>query len=150
VLQTPEQKHAYSTARDRARRRLLPWAVADTYATRYATVGRNLYDEQEEAFAWRTETPINRGPERPAQLGEDRRRRDRVPQMPGQERHHLPAHLKVRHIPVQVDPVRALHIQHSMPVEQLAHRHRLRHRHRLPATSTFAQPQTRRSEAKPR
>jgi len=46
-----------AAARDWARRRLLPWAVADTYATRFATVGRILFDEQEEAFAWRTETP---------------------------------------------------------------------------------------------
>jgi len=55
---TTEQKLAYTTARDWPRRqRLLPWAVADTYATWYATAGRNLFDEQEEAFEWWTETP---------------------------------------------------------------------------------------------
>jgi len=54
---TTEQKHACTTARDRARRQLLPWAVADTDATWYATVGRTLFDEQQEAFDWWTETP---------------------------------------------------------------------------------------------
>jgi len=54
---TAEQKHAYSTVRDLARQQLLPWAVAGTYATWYATVGRNLFDEQDEAFQLWTETP---------------------------------------------------------------------------------------------
>jgi len=52
---TTEQKHAYATARNWAGRQLLPWAVAD--ATWYATAERNLFDEQEEAFDWWTQTP---------------------------------------------------------------------------------------------
>jgi len=50
-------EHAYTTARDWVRRQLLPWAVADTDATWYATVGRTLFEEHEEAFGWWTETP---------------------------------------------------------------------------------------------
>jgi len=53
---TTEQKHAHTTARDWARRQLLPWAVADTYPTWFATVGRNLFDGQEEALQWWVET----------------------------------------------------------------------------------------------
>ena len=43
---TTEQKHAYTVARDWARQQLLPWAVADTYATWFATIGRNIFDDQ--------------------------------------------------------------------------------------------------------
>ena len=37
---------------------------------------------------------------------QDRRRRNRITQMRSQKRHHLPAHLKVRHVTVEVDPFR--------------------------------------------
>jgi hypothetical protein len=52
----------------------------------------------------------------------DRRGRDRLLQMPGHERHHLPADLQVRHIAVQVDPIHAPHVQRHMPVQQIVHR----------------------------
>jgi len=54
---TTEQKRAYDTARTWARAQLLPWGVANSYAGWFATVGRNLFDEQEEAFDRWTETP---------------------------------------------------------------------------------------------
>jgi len=40
-----------------ARQQYLPWAVAAAYAEWYATVGRNLFDDQEEAFEWWAATP---------------------------------------------------------------------------------------------
>ena len=62
-----------------------------------------------------------------ADLVHDRRRRDRITQMRGHERHHLPGHLQVRHIAVQVDPIQALHIQVHMPVKHIIYRHRRSH-----------------------
>src|SRR5437899_6915281 len=44
--------------------------------------------------------------------------------MPSHERHDLPAHLQIRHVPVQVDPIQALHIQHHVPIEEIVDRHR--------------------------
>jgi hypothetical protein len=52
-----------------------------------------------------------------AHLPEQRRRREREPQVPGQERHHLRTRLQDRHIGVEIDPVQAFDIQYDMPVE---------------------------------
>jgi hypothetical protein len=70
--------------------------------------------------------------------------------MPVQERHHLPTHLQVRHIAVQVDPIQALDVQGHLPIKHTVHRQRAGHRHRLPALQGPDQPEARRSEAKPR
>ena len=42
-----------------------------------------------------------------------------IAQMLPQERRHLTTHLQVRHIPVEVDPVQALHIQTHVPIEKI-------------------------------
>src|SRR2546421_4102859 len=55
--------------------------------------------------------------------------------MPGQEQHHLPRNLQVRHVPVEVHPVRALQIQRHLTIEHVVDRHRTL-RHRAPHTST--------------
>jgi hypothetical protein len=77
-------------------------------------------------------------PEPGADLLQDRRRRDAVAQMPGHEPHDLTAYLQFRHIPVQIDPIQALHIQHYMIIKQIVHRHRRSHTHQpgrtLPAS----------------
>ena len=70
---------------------------------------------------------VHRRAERGADLLHDRRRRDRIAQMRGHKRHHLPAHLQVRHIAVQIDPIQALHIQAHMPVKHIVYRHRRSH-----------------------
>lgn len=67
-----------------------------------------------------------------------------------QKRHHLPGHLQIWHIPVQINPVQALHIQRHMPIKQIIHPHHIGHRHSMPAPHPPDQPQARRSEAKPR
>ena len=70
---------------------------------------------------------LHRPHEPVADLGEQRRRRDRVPQMPGQEHHHLPTRLQVRHVGVQQHPVHALDLQRHMAVEHLIDIRRPRH-----------------------
>jgi hypothetical protein len=40
--------------------------------------------------------------------------------MSGHEPDDLTADLQLRHVPVQVDPIQALHIQHHMPVQQVS------------------------------
>jgi hypothetical protein len=72
-----------------------------------------------------THGPAERRPD----LVQDRRGRDRVAQVRGQERHDLPADLQVRHIGVQVDPVQTLQIQRDLPVQDIVDRHRHRRRH---------------------
>ena len=42
-----------------------------------------------------------------------------------QKRHHLPAHLQVRHVAVQIDPIQTLHIEPHMPVKHIVDRHRI-------------------------
>jgi len=54
---TTEQRNAYTTARERARRQLLPWAVADTYAPLVRIVGRTCSTSRRKLFEWWTETP---------------------------------------------------------------------------------------------
>jgi hypothetical protein len=54
---------------------------------------------------------------------QQRRRRDRKPQMPGQETHHLTGHLQSRHPTIEVDPIKALTIQSNMPVKDVIHGH---------------------------
>jgi hypothetical protein len=76
--------------------------------------------------------PRDRLAERGADLVEDRWRGDRIPQMPGQERDHLPADLQVRHVTVQIDPVQTLQVEPDMPVEKLVDRHRGHDRQRGP------------------
>jgi hypothetical protein len=69
----------------------------------------------------------HRFPERRPHLLEDRRRRDRIAQVRGQETDDLPPDLQIRHIGIEVDPVQALQIQRHIPIENLIHRHRLGH-----------------------
>ena len=71
--------------------------------------------------------PVHRPAERGTDLVHDRRRGDRIAKMRGHKRSHLPAHLQIRHIPVQINPIHALHIQAHMPAEHIIHRHRLSH-----------------------
>ena len=47
--------------------------------------------------------------------------------MRGHKRRHLPTHLQIRHIAVEIDPIQALHIQAHMPVEHIVHRHHRSH-----------------------
>jgi hypothetical protein len=54
---------------------------------------------------------------------QDRRRRNRKPQMPGQETNHLPRHLQSRHPTIEVDPIEALQIQTDMPLKDIIHSH---------------------------
>ena len=92
---------------------------------------------------------IHRPTERRPDLVEDRRGRDRIPQVRGQEADHLPADLQVRHIGVQVDPIQTLQVQHHMPVQDVIHGHRLDHHHSVTAAHLLDQPPPRRSEAEP-
>jgi hypothetical protein len=72
--------------------------------------------------------PVHRPAEPGTDLLQDRRRGDLIAQMRDQKRHHLPAHLQIRHITVQIDPIQALQIQAHMPVEHIVHRrHRSHH-----------------------
>jgi hypothetical protein len=66
------------------------------------------------------------------QLPEQHRRREREPQVPGQERHHLGTGLQDRHVSVEIDPVQALDIQRHMPVEHVIYRQDTRHDDHLP------------------
>ena len=47
----------------------------------------------------------------------------------GQEVHHLPTDLQIRHVPVEVDPIQALQIQRDMTPDNVVHRHRPRRHH---------------------
>jgi len=47
--------------------------------------------------------------------------------MRGHKRHHLPSHLQVRDIAVQIDPVQTLHIEAHMPVKNIVYRHHSSH-----------------------
>ena len=72
------------------------------------------------------------GPAEPQpDLLQDRRGRDREPQVAGQEVDHLPRDLQVGHPPVEVDPVEALQIQSDMPIQDVVHGHHAG-RHRMP------------------
>src|SRR5438874_4570928 len=55
--------------------------------------------------------------------------------MPGQESHDLPRLLQVRHVPVEIHPVRALQVQPDLTDQQIVDRDRTL-RHRAPPTST--------------
>ena len=48
-------------------------------------------------------------------------------QMLSQKRDDLPAHLQIRHVTVEVDPIQALHIEHHVPVEHIVDSHRRSH-----------------------
>ena len=69
----------------------------------------------------------HRPAERGTDLVEDRRGRDRIAQVRGQEADHLPADLQVVHPAVQIDPIQTLQIQRHLPVEDVVHGHRLGH-----------------------
>jgi hypothetical protein len=58
---------------------------------------------------------------------EQHRRGNRVAQMLGEEPDHLPAHLQVGNIGVEVDAIQALQVQPHMPVEQIVDVDRLGH-----------------------
>jgi len=66
---------------------------------------------------------LHRPPERGADLLQDRRRRDRITQMRGQKRDHLPTHLQVRHIAVEINPIQTLNIEPHMPIEHIVDRY---------------------------
>jgi hypothetical protein len=61
----------------------------------------------------------HRRPERVADLGEAGRRGNRMAQVLGQERDHLPADLQVRDVGVQIDAVQALQVEGHMAVEEV-------------------------------
>ena len=85
--------------------------------------------------------PSHRQPEPVPDLLQQRRRRDREPEVAGEEAHHLPAHLQRRHVPVEVDPVEALQVQHHVPAQNVVHRHRpRRHRRHLQRQPAARQP----------
>lgn len=85
-----------------------------------------------------------------ADLLKDRRRRDRITQMTGQERNHLTGHLQVGHVPVEIDPVQTLKVQTNMPIKQIVHRHwHLHGQQPARQPTTNASPPPRRSEAEP-
>ena len=93
-----------------------------------------------------------------------RRGRDRVPAVV-QELDHLPAHLQLTQIAVQVQAVQALQVQGNVPVQHVVHRDRHRsldpgrhdtlphvaykRRMRLPARERPRNPQPRRYQAEP-
>jgi hypothetical protein len=60
---------------------------------------------------------------------EQHRRGNRVAQMLGQEPDHLPAHLQVGDVDVEVDAIQALQVQPDMPVEQVIDIDRVGHGH---------------------
>ena len=80
--------------------------------------------------------PVHRPAERGADLVHNCRRGDRIAKMRGHKRRHLPAHLQIRHIAVQINPIHALQIQAYMPVEHIIHRNRGSHHHSLTTTLT--------------
>jgi hypothetical protein len=55
--------------------------------------------------------------------------------MPGQKRRDLPTDLQIRDVAVEIDPVRALHIQAHLPGKEIIDRDRTL-RHQTPPTST--------------
>jgi hypothetical protein len=57
------------------------------------------------------------------QLLEQRRGGKREAQVPGEERRDLCAGLQGGHIGVEIDPVKALDVQHDMPLEHLVEGH---------------------------
>ena len=71
------------------------------------------------------------GLHRPAEPRPDvlhqRRRRDRLAQVLGHERDHLPAGLQDGNVGVEVDPVQALDVQDAMPVQEFPSCHDMRH-----------------------
>jgi hypothetical protein len=50
---------------------------------------------------------------------QQRRGRDRLAEVPGDEPHDLPADLKARHVRVEVEPVDALHIERHMTLKHV-------------------------------
>jgi hypothetical protein len=82
---------------------------------------------------------FHRRPEGIAQLGEDRRGGDRIAKVLGQEDDHLPTHLQVRHVGVQVDAIQALQVERYMAVEHVVDVAHRRH-HGTPSMRTRSDP----------
>ena len=55
---------------------------------------------------------------------------------------YLTTHLQTGHVPVQVDPIQTLQVQHHMPVQDVIHGHRLDHHHSVTAAHLLDQPAT--------
>src|SRR5665647_597025 len=73
-------------------------------------------------------------PERRADLLHDRRRGNRVSQVLGHERRHLPTNLKIRHVAIEINPVQTLDIQGHVTIQKLIHRQRCSHATRMTPT----------------
>ncbi|GAB2446438.1 hypothetical protein GCM10027062_29730 [Nocardioides hungaricus] len=69
--------------------------------------------------------------------------------MRGHERGDLPRDLQVRHVPVEMDPVQALHIERGMTIKKITDPKDVAHHHSVRPPARPGQPQTRRSEAEP-
>jgi hypothetical protein len=54
--------------------------------------------------------------------------------MPAQKADHLARHLKIRHPPVEINPVKTLQLQTDMPRQDIVHTHHTSH-HDLPPGS---------------
>jgi hypothetical protein len=61
----------------------------------------------------------HRPPEPVPDLLEQRRRRQREPEMVMQEPGHLPRHLQLGHVRVQIQPIHAVDLEGHMPIEHL-------------------------------
>jgi hypothetical protein len=61
----------------------------------------------------------HRHPKGVAELGEDGRPGNRVAQVLGQERDHLPANLQVRDVGIQLDAVQAPQVEGHMALEEV-------------------------------
>src|SRR5437773_7801817 len=48
-------------------------------------------------------------------------------QVPAEELHHLPAHLQIRHIGVQVDSIQTVEVEDDVPFERVVDVHRAGH-----------------------
>ena len=83
---------------------------------------------------------VHLAPEPVADLLKQRRRRDGIAQMPGQERHHLAGHLKNRAVSVQVEPVQALNLQADMSLQHLIDVHHARHATSVPREGRLVRP----------
>jgi hypothetical protein len=58
--------------------------------------------------------------------------------MGGHKRCHLPTHLQIQHIAIQINPIHAFQIQAHMPIEHIIHRHCGSHHHSLTASSKLS------------
>ena len=54
--------------------------------------------------------------------------------MRGQKRHHLPTHLQIWHVTVEIDSIQTFDIQAHVPIEHIVDRHRRSHLRSVAAT----------------